>query len=333
MPAERNVERFRGIRKTMIVHAESDMLLTATVLPGDLHHPRVGIDADARPEARRKPEKALTAAGADIEHSVRGPQVRGHDLLVFPRNRLPHRPHPRKVPPPPGRGARHEVGEFLRRVGGLHRPLQILNTCSHPTREGQEVRSRSVSAPPDSPCRLARLLPRPERLVHPLERLITPSVRVPVRAHHVEGVHARLDRRVAARGERPRARPRLLQLADLPVLPVGQVPELDRVARVEIRLRHRLGREVPLAGHQRPPRRLRPDHVGHQVVRVQAEEQVRPDHEVVDPLQVLGLDPRHQRPGVDRPVHRERLVVAHDLHPGAVPRPRPTPSTPPGCTA
>ena len=70
---------------------------------------------------------------------------------------------------------------------------------------------------------------------------------VAVDGHQVEGVDARLLVRVAA-GD-PAARPgaALLELADVPVLAVGQVPEPDRVGRVEAGRRDRRRLEQPLA--------------------------------------------------------------------------------------
>ena len=62
---------------------------------------------------------------------------------------------------------------------------------------------------------------------------------VAVGDHLVEGVDRRLGVRVAAGDPRRRARAALLELADVPVLAVGQVPEGDRVGRVEAGLGHR----------------------------------------------------------------------------------------------
>ena len=53
---------------------------------------------------------------------------------------------------------------------------------------------------------------------------------------------------------RPRRRALLLELADVPVLAVRQVPEVDRVGRVEVRARHRVGVEEPVAVDDRAAR-------------------------------------------------------------------------------
>src|SRR5881397_2200027 len=70
-----------------------------------------------------------------------------------------------------------------------------------------------------------------------------------------------LPRRVGAGLVGPRSDPRVALLADVPVLPVGLVPEPHRVVGIEARLPERIGVEQPLARDVRAFGRLRPQRV------------------------------------------------------------------------
>ena len=74
-----------------------------------------------------------------------------------------------------------------------------------------------------------------------------PVAGVAVDGHQVERVDARLLVREPSGRPAARAGPAVLELADVPVLAVGEVPERDRVGRIEVLRRDRLGLEQPLA--------------------------------------------------------------------------------------
>ena len=115
----------------------------------------------------------------------------------------------------------------------------------------------------------------------------------------------------------------LLQLADVPVLAVGQVPEGDRVRRVEVGRRDRPGLEQPLAGDPRVggARRLQP--MDEQVVGVDRQERQRPDQVVVDPPLVDRRHAGDRWPAVPMTaVDGHGLGVVDELHPAALPRAR-----------
>ena len=66
------------------------------------------------------------------------------------------------------------------------------------------------------------------------------------------------------------------------VLPVGQVPELDRAADVEARPAQSVRLDVQVAHDPRPVGRDRPRLVRQDVVGVNADDEVRPQDVVVD---------------------------------------------------
>ena len=107
--------------------------------------------------------------------------------------------------------------------------------------------------------------------------------------------------------------PPVHRLAGEPVLAVRDVPELARVRRAEVRSLGRLGREEPLALDLRTTRSERFDAMGHHVVGVQADQQVREEAEVEDltPLPLVEAADRHAA-GLARERHRLREVL--ELH-------------------
>src|SRR6266550_806855 len=119
---------------------------------------------------------------------------------------------------------------------------------------------------------------------------------VAVGDHHVEEVDGILEVRVAAGYPGPRSRTALLELADMPVLAVGQVPESNGIRGVEIRQRNRRFGEQELADDVRPRRPVGDEAVDEQVVRVDRQEGRRPDDAVVDATLILGGDAGHRRP-------------------------------------
>ena len=99
------------------------------------------------------------------------------------------------------------------------------------------------------------------------------------------------------------------------------IPEVDRIRGIEIRPGHRIGVEEPLADDPRLPGRDGPDLVGHQVVGVQAQQQVGPHQEVVDAPLVRRGDPGEWRPTMPQPVDGHRVEIIPKLHPATAPRP------------
>src|SRR6266852_9915444 len=87
------------------------------------------------------------------------------------------------------------------------------------------------------------------------------------------------------------ASPPLHGLARAPVLLVGEVPELHRIAGIEVRPGDGLGRERPGALDRGPVGGDRDQPVRHHVVRVQAEQHVREDVDVDDGAQALCVEP------------------------------------------
>ena len=114
--------------------------------------------------------------------------------------------------------------------------------------------------------------------------------------------------------------PALDRLAGGPVLPVGQVPEVDGIGRVEAGPLERLGRERPRALDQRAVRRERHQPVRHDVVRVQAEQHVREDREVDDRAQLIRGQAA-KRHAATVPVERHGRRAVAQRHPAADPRP------------
>ena len=160
-------------------------------------------------------------------------------------------------------------------------------------------RCQSRPAPARRPAPVHR--PRPPRPPRPLR--LTPPPRSACAARPGSGRrpsrrrHARRSRgRVAAGGVAARAGALLGQLADVPVLAVDLVPEVDRVAGVEALGGDRLGLEEPLAGDRRAAGAAGPQGVQHHVVGVQRDERVREEDEVVDRGEVLGLEAGDRRP-------------------------------------
>src|ERR671910_228298 len=126
----------------------------------------------------------------------------------------------------------------------------------------------------------------------------------------VDGVFARRERSpaVAARGDAP-----LDGLAGVPVLAVGDVPEVAGVGGVEALRLDGLAGEEPLALDGGPIRGERLEPVGHHVVRVEAYEEVREELEVVDRA-VLAVGEVGEVGGVALAVERHGLDALVEVH-------------------
>src|SRR5579872_5115257 len=74
-------------------------------------------------------------------------------------------------------------------------------------------------------------------------------------------------RRIVSRGEGARVHAPLHALADSPVLPIDQIPELNGVARIETRARHLMRMEQEIAHDDRAPRTLWPKRERGDVIR------------------------------------------------------------------
>ena len=90
----------------------------------------------------------------------------------------------------------------------------------------------------------------------------------------VEGGELALEIGVGSRGVAARGDPLLREGAELPVLAVGHVPELDRTAGGEVRLGDRLRMKEPLADDARAIRALGLGPMDKDIVGVEAEKQV-----------------------------------------------------------
>ncbi|GIW05024.1 MAG: hypothetical protein KatS3mg059_1644 [Thermomicrobiales bacterium] len=139
---------------------------------------------------------------------------------------------------------------------------------------------------------------------------------------NIKGVNAALHRGEPAGRVRTGARAFLLKLAHLPILTVGKIPEFDGIAGIKSWPGHILGIKEPFAGDVRAIRRERDDPVRHEIVRVEANQQVRPHDKVVDLVVILLGHAREQVAPVRGHVaiHGQRVVVAHDRHPTRAPR-------------
>ena len=146
-----------------------------------------------------------------------------------------------------------------------------------------------------------------------------PVVRVAVGDHQVEGLDARFLVRIPAGDPAARARTGLLELDDVVVLPVGQVPEVTSAGDVQVGPADRIAVEVQVAVDDRPVRAGRPGLVGQDVVGVDADDQVRPQDVVVDPALVDVVGRIEERPAVAQAVHRHRLAAFGEDHPAALP--------------
>src|SRR3972149_4242225 len=111
--------------------------------------------------------------------------------------------------------------------------------------------------------------------------------------HHIPIEVVDLGLLVAVPAPFPRAGPHplLRPLANGPILAVDEIPELDRILRVEVRPCDRRRIKVELALDRRSTRRERPRPMNHQEVGMEAEEQVREQDVVVDPPQILLRHP------------------------------------------
>src|SRR6266487_6105356 len=76
----------------------------------------------------------------------------------------------------------------------------------------------------------------------------------------------------------------------MPVLPVGHVPKFDRVVRMKIDAIERFRMEEPITKDERPLRRLRPELMHHDIIRVHAQEHVRKNGIIENPIMTLALD-------------------------------------------
>src|SRR3989454_4042628 len=109
----------------------------------------------------------------------------------------------------------------------------------------------------------------------------------------------------------------LRSFTDGPVLPIDQVPEVDRVAGVEVWLLHPARIEVPIAFNRGVRRASGPESMDHEIVRMKTEEHVREDEVIVDAVPIFLRHPLQGRPlRVARPHHRR--VVLRELHEAAV---------------
>src|ERR671910_2959535 len=126
----------------------------------------------------------------------------------------------------------------------------------------------------------------------------------------VDGVFARRERSpaVAARGDAP-----LDGLAGVPVLAVGDVPEVAGVGGVEAFLLDGLAGEEPLALHGGVAGGEGRESVGHHVVGVEAYQEVREELEVVD-CAVLSLGEAGQVGRVALSVLRHGCYALVEVH-------------------
>src|SRR2546422_1070500 len=109
----------------------------------------------------------------------------------------------------------------------------------------------------------------------------------------------------------------LRSFTDGPVLAIDQVPEVDRVAGVEVWLLHHARIEVPIAFNRGVRRASGPESMDHEIVRMKTEEHVREDEVIVDAVPIFLRHPLQGRPlRVARPHHRR--VVLRELHEAAV---------------
>src|SRR5438132_13252153 len=76
----------------------------------------------------------------------------------------------------------------------------------------------------------------------------------------------------------------------MPVLPVGHVPKFDRVVRMKIGAIERFRMEEPITKDERPFRRFRPELMHHDIIRVQAQQRVRYNGKIENPITILALD-------------------------------------------
>ena len=130
---------------------------------------------------------------------------------------------------------------------------------------------------------------------------------------------------VLGRVERPgpgvrRGQAALHRLAGGPVLPVGEVPEVDGVGRVEAVARGDLGRERPGALDVRAVGGERGHQVRHDVVGMQADEQVGVADEVHDAAQLV-LGEAGDRGAAAAAGQRHRLGRRDEVHRAAHPLP------------
>src|SRR3989475_3830276 len=126
------------------------------------------------------------------------------------------------------------------------------------------------------------------------------------------GRHA-LAWRVRTRHVGARRHPGLTLLADVPVLPVGHVPEPHPAPGTGLRRAERVGVEQPLAGDARARGPVGPERVKHHVVRMQAEQQVREDRVEVGAVQVRSRQLSH-RHAARAAAEREAPALAGDRH-------------------
>ena len=122
--------------------------------------------------------------------------------------------------------------------------------------------------------------------------------------------------RVAAAGEPARADALLRELADVPVLAVDGVPELDGLGGVEALRGHRGRLEEPLADDLGAPGPARPQRVHHRVVGVERDQRVG-QQRVVEDLALARA--RDRRPAAAAAHRRDALV---ERHRAAAPRAR-----------
>src|SRR5215212_2846781 len=154
----------------------------------------------------------------------------------------------------------------------------------------------------------------------PVRKLRGPAFEVSTGHRRHELARRRLVRRerslpVAARGSAP-----LYALARFPVLSVGQVPELDRVRRIEPLSLDRLASEEPLALHGGSARSDGPEAVRHHVVGVGADQEVGEELVVVH-LPLLSLREVRQPRGEALARELHGLGVILELHGPAEPDP------------
>jgi hypothetical protein len=83
----------------------------------------------------------------------------------------------------------------------------------------------------------------------------------------------------------------------MPILPVGHIPELNRIAGIETWLGHGRRVEVPLTHDTCAAGALRPERMRHHIVGVQAEQHVRKDRVVIDAVQLFAGDVTQRRAG------------------------------------
>src|SRR4029079_4706212 len=144
-------------------------------------------------------------------------------------------------------------------------------------------------------------------------------------AHHLQVLavpsrrHA-LARRVRTGRIATRRDPLLAPGDDVPILSIGDIPERDRVGRIEIRVVLVLRREHPFRFDDRPPHTVRFHQIVIDVIRMDAEHEIRHER-VIERATPIVLRQRRQQASTGAPADRRAFVGRADLHVPAKERP------------